>query len=83
MSFEGYYQELCAEGHLNKWDVYDEHDELCTVCGRIIVWRNLVDTTNDAGIPVGLAVKEMGEKHVCETCGIAHYTNTIYHIPSD
>jgi len=50
VSFEGYYQALCENGHDCSSDVYEFVEQgPCHVCGGKIVWRNLVDQTNDSG----------------------------------
>lgn len=55
MSYEGYVQVLCANGHYSTYDcwddpfvIYDDSEEtpICKVCGARLVWRNGVDTTN-------------------------------------
>jgi hypothetical protein len=49
MSFEGYYQFLCKNGHYMSSDCYTESlEEInnCIYCGELYVWRNLVDVTN-------------------------------------
>jgi hypothetical protein len=49
MSFEGYFQLLCANGHYFTADAYyyDTHEDCpCLACGAEVVWENLVDTTN-------------------------------------
>lgn len=46
MSFEGYVQAICANGHLFTYDVYDKTS--CYECGAKAVRENLVDTTNGA-----------------------------------
>lgn len=48
MSFEGYYQKLCENGHHTNNDVYwdSEIDNTCPICDAPIVWTNLVDETN-------------------------------------
>lgn len=76
MSFEGYYQRLCKEGHY--WCVdtcgYDiEEDELCLKCGTKYVWENLVDVTNGSyeynGIRIdGYIALEEKERTVCDKC---------------
>lgn len=48
MSYEGYVQVICKNGHLDHCPddcLYDE-DEPCEYCGAEIVWRNHVDDTN-------------------------------------
>jgi hypothetical protein len=48
MSFEGYYQLLCKEGHYYTADAYFHElgDSPCPVCEAGVAWENLVDTTN-------------------------------------
>lgn len=47
MSFEGYYQALCENGHYCGGDCYMfSHGEPCAECGAKIKWWNLVDQTN-------------------------------------
>ena len=65
MSFEGYYQHLCENGHYWCCDAYCDNDT-CNECGGNSVWENLVDQTNDAGTPVHLIEVH---KRQCITCG--------------
>ncbi len=46
MSWEGYQQNLCANGHLYESDVYNTDDNTPCHCGAACVWWNLVDITN-------------------------------------
>ncbi len=50
MSYEGYDQCLCKNGHLSEFDCsasyYDEDDRKCPNCGEEIVFTNSVDQTN-------------------------------------
>jgi len=49
MSFEGYYQHLCKNGHYNTEDCntwFPDDDYSMCHCGEPIVWFNLVDVTN-------------------------------------
>ena len=54
MSFEGYYQVLCVNGHLLEIDVYDvdvdfpncDEEWECEYCNEKIAWWNIVDETN-------------------------------------
>ncbi len=48
MSYEGYYQFLCKNGHRWAVDAYsgDEKTEKCPDCGGKVYWWNLVDLTN-------------------------------------
>jgi len=45
ISFEGYYQKLCKNGHYWTTDCYI-NDEICPYCGEISIWENLVNITN-------------------------------------
>ena len=56
MSFEGYYEIICEQGHLSTVDVYDFYDtrngwvtdprNACSKCGKPIAFTRLVDLTN-------------------------------------
>lgn len=49
MSFEGYEEVICANGHYDTADVYSDSKLLnnkCALCGANFHWFNLVDTTN-------------------------------------
>lgn len=56
MSYEGYVQVLCANGHYSTYDCWDDPfglgygeetvNPICNVCGAKLVWRNGVDITN-------------------------------------
>ena len=50
MSFQGYYQLMCDNGHIyaenaSLWDDF----RTCPHCNAACVWSNLVDQTNDDG----------------------------------
>jgi hypothetical protein len=75
MSFEGYYQKLCKNGHLCCPDVYCDVEE-CPTCNTPFVWTEIVDQTNDAGSPTELKVKE---ESVCAHCNTT--LSTTYYIP--
>lgn len=66
MSFEGYYQRLCKNGHCMTEDVYmaSENDK-CRKCGEGVKWSHLVDTTNDCGNPI---VLKEDSRRSCEHC---------------
>lgn len=74
MSYEGYNQLLCAEGHYWEADCYaDYYDELhCPDCGNPPVWQNGVDTTNELGdgeenYPTRIRLELLSEE-VTRTC---------------
>lgn len=57
MSYEGYVQKICGNGHYFRVDAYDDCSgpwadgekpgaDNCPVCGKEAVWRNSVDETN-------------------------------------
>ena len=45
MSFEGYYQCVCKNGHYFEIDVYDDRDK-CVDCFQDLIFKNTVDETN-------------------------------------
>jgi hypothetical protein len=45
MSFEGYYQKVCKNGHYFECDIYDDRDN-CVDCCQDIIFSNIVDETN-------------------------------------
>ena len=92
MSFEGYYQVLCENGHLNTWDVYSSPEEnIRCHCGKKFVWKNLVDQTNGSfdnnnridGY-VELEIETKAEECKCSKCGNTHKTGLdTYKIPKE
>jgi hypothetical protein len=73
MSFEGYEQRLCKNGHYETFDVYEfvPEDDPCSVCGAKWVWFNLVDCTNEPGVgKVELEIATPARyETTCEACG--------------
>lgn len=71
MSFEGYYQKLCRNGHLTQHDVYDydsKYEFACPYCGERFVWFNTVDQTNgmcDFSCDTPRCSAQLNE---CDTC---------------
>jgi len=90
MSYEGYVQLLCEEGHQTSYGVYDyDRDKLCR-CGAKFVWRNSVDVTNnewsqdEEGNMVrcdGYVALEVESYDRCECCN--HVNEIVYKIPTD
>lgn len=87
MSYEGYEQILCQNGHYNIADAFDLMDNSdyinwkCSECGAKMAWTHSVDTTNDEGDPAPLTVKTPAEICTC-SCGHKHNkTEETYHIP--
>ena len=79
MSFEGYDQLLCSQGHLSIADCYDSvelysKNELCR-CGEVFVFRHIVDQTNgyDETNPDNCDMKfeEITPEEV-EVCNLGH-----------
>lgn len=88
MSFEGYYQLLCASGHYWTEDVYSVSSperSICEICGKHAVWSNLVDLTN--GRSEGCVELELltGDQWcTCKVCGNEHTSNNaIYKVPEE
>jgi hypothetical protein len=48
MSYEGYTQTICLNGHYRTWDCYDEPD-ICS-CGAAFGMTNMVDDTNGESV---------------------------------
>lgn len=84
MSFEGYEQRLCANGHYESFDVYAfmSSDDLCE-CRAPFVWFNIVDQTN--GPDEGRIELEVATPPRYETsCGSQAMTARVtYKIPTD
>jgi len=75
MSFEGYHQLLCKNGHEWSRDVYEDYsfdgtdysdnmkNTICPQCKEKVVWWNLVDLTNGSYDEYFLAIDSKGHKH--------------------
>lgn len=85
MSYEGFVQVLCAQGHVDVFDAYDdERSERCQevldtqtmqLCGAEWAERNSVDETNGCeGNPCICGEKDLEviEPPVVETCNLGH-----------
>lgn len=47
MSWEGYHQYICEEGHSFSGDAHDDvRDVECPACGALVKWFNVVNLTN-------------------------------------
>jgi hypothetical protein len=85
MSYEGYTQVICENGHLFERDCRD--DSLCD-CGALDAWTNEVDDTNcDAyGIILmkDIKMKSPEKRHVCNECESEKIVEKArFFIPSD
>jgi hypothetical protein len=93
MSFEGYFQFLCKNGHYETHSVYATDIEYweCSTCAEGASWWNIVDLTNgsydDDGTRIDgyIYLKVLKEFNcVCDKCGDRHgYNAAIYEIPKD
>lgn len=84
MSFEGYVQILCKNGHYWEVDCYDDDEKHCSICGEKPKWRNLVDITNgsfdfDGSRCDGYIHLEVKNIKKCTHCG--SILETRYKIP--
>lgn len=82
MSYEGYVQKLCANGHLRSYDYYDDEAENVCSCGAAFVFRHDVDETNCEGVHYPFVVATPAETQICNL-GHVHITREqTYVIPS-
>jgi hypothetical protein len=89
MSFEGYYEVLCANGHYDCVDIYNErnpHDNewKCYSCGAHVAWVHLVDCTNGTGEFLRDKLRKLCDANVwtCPTCLTDRVIeDTVYAIP--
>lgn len=82
MSYEGYDQLLCENGHYSTEHPYHYGIQYCAICGAQIVWQFCVDQTNGCehdeeehrddccGIPLSeFPIREPEQSHDCSECG--------------
>ena len=93
MSFEGFYQILCKNGHLHLKDAMavcfnDDWIEKfkCPICGETTAWWNLVDQTNGSYDENGNRIDgyielEIKKVEICPCCRIAPIIT--YKIPKE
>lgn len=87
MSFEGFDQYLCLNGHLREFDCGDPTFRKCS-CGQPFIFRHTVDQTNgyDKSNPWSCRYPfEIQQDAVYETCNLGYMhviTETIYKIPA-
>lgn len=79
MSYEGYDNFLCRNGHLRGFDAHDDMDVrlyCCPACGAGAAWWNSVDETNgideDTGHCPGYVELELATPAIYETCSLGH-----------
>ena len=72
MSYEGYEQILCKNGHYTEIDcyVFEFEEFVCHHCGAGVGWSRGVDQTNDNGSPIDMApfLKAPAIYEACPTC---------------
>jgi hypothetical protein len=91
MSFEGYVEYLCEDGHYNRLDasyLWDMHTPTCTYCARPVAWSRVVDETNgidfDDPSTLPYAALEVLTPERTERCSLGHMHVTAparYRIP--
>ena len=84
MSYEGYSQFLCKNGHESLRDCYEDDLIICPKCNEQIVWSNMVDTTNGSYDEEGNQIDgyvdlKIKEQKCCSCCN--NILETIYEIP--
>lgn len=90
MSYEGYTQVLCKNGHYSTREPYYHgfggEGELCPICKEEIVWMNEVDQTNIEEIGYIEMVQFLKEPRKTETCQCCGHTKEVapatYRIPT-
>lgn len=80
MSYEGYDQLLCKNGHYTEIDamevLYGEGYGVCSTCNQEFVWINCVDCTNSDGEEYRIELK-VDKEAVTETCDKCHAVKVI------
>lgn len=88
MSYEGYNQNLCSEGHYWTSDAYEFKDDvICLYCEKVSkpVWSNSVDDTNGESVGHIDMNQFLLHKEVKQRCnlGCMHIVkHAIYRIPT-
>ena len=88
MSYEGYEQYICQNGHAWTEDCsysFEEEDRVCPICQAKQAWYNAVDDTNGESCGYIDMEKLLVKPAVVKTCnlGCAHVVEpSIYRIPS-
>lgn len=84
MSYEGYTQTLCINGHYKEIDCNDNIEKYCKKCKKELVWFNSVDLTNGSYNQKGKRIDgyinlKVSKRIVCKHCKTA--LDIIYKIP--
>lgn len=95
MSFEGYYQLICKNGHEYTADIYGEEENTpCPHCQAQAAWWHMVDCTNgsyddegnriDGFVDLNPYLKSEARTCCCASCGNIHTASpATYHIPEE
>jgi len=93
MSFEGWYQMICENGHYFSGDCYDiEPENAACQCGSKVKWWNLVDVTNGSWDDDGnridgyieLELDKEAETCICSKCQNKHViSEETYELPEE
>ena len=87
MSYEGFEQHLCTNGHYWEEDSsYAETDNVCPFCKTPSVWYNCVDETNCEGVGYIPMQALLVTPAIKQTCNLGHehvITPEVYRIPSN
>jgi ferredoxin len=89
MSYEGYEQLICKNGHyFENYDTYN-YEASCPICQEKAAWNNQVDQTNggNQGIifqaDLKRFIKEEAKKETCPTCShCKEIAPAVYRIPT-
>jgi RNA polymerase subunit RPABC4/transcription elongation factor Spt4 len=86
MSYEGYIQYLCENGHLSLKDCYEDDIQICPICKAKIVWWNMVNTTNGSFSEEGERIDgyielKIKTQKICDKCNSV--LETTYKIPQN
>ena len=86
MSYEGFEQVLCANGHYEILDCHEDIEKYCCIkCNAKIVWTNSVDTTNCEHFGYIDMAKFIDSPIEYTTCNLGHMhciKEQIYRIPT-
>jgi hypothetical protein len=93
MSYEGYEQFMCKNGHLDEHDCYLAPNTKywkCPTCKENCAWWNSVDQTNELDEETGIYPGEIGLELAedqnspvteCPTCKHNTYSEPVYKVP--
>ena len=90
MSYEGYEQVLCENGHYFTFDCYDYWQEdkwVCPICGAKSAWSNMVDVTNGSwDVETNERIDGFINLQILDECKCEHCGSILekrYKIPTD